>query len=420
MGGFQVCESEGAPRRIYMTRDLRPYLVKKQITISKEDIQDRSKGDILSKVIVLLQVSWFILQVLARAIQHLPITELEISTIAFATLSFVTYFCWWNKPYDIQYPIIISASRSASQNTVSISADDPSELDLEKNPLPSQNDSTATSQPISRPQSSIGARTSFDADSHPPSALHRPLLGSAEVETGQRALADFTTHTPSICPDSYQLSLPPNIPVSVAPLPPLKLGAHGLSPGFDVRIASACSKIRRRLRSGLSSIWTGLKHIPVAYVVWMEAIMIGRQPETAYYGGALLAAERLVAEILAGVLAMAFGAIHCLAWKFDFPTEAEGRLWRASSITIACLPIVVTSTAIYRIWLARRLHNVWRQRVSATTSVLVILSVASYLLARLLLLVQMFVLLRSPNPGIYTSVNWDEDEDEEANILLIT
>ncbi|KAG6913623.1 hypothetical protein DXG01_005517, partial [Tephrocybe rancida] len=88
MGGFQICESEGAPRRITRTRDLQPYLVGKQITISKEDILDRSKGDILSKAIVLLQVSWFILQVLARAIQRLPITQLEIATIAFATLNF--------------------------------------------------------------------------------------------------------------------------------------------------------------------------------------------------------------------------------------------------------------------------------------------------------------------------------------------
>ncbi|KAG6904332.1 hypothetical protein DXG01_010883 [Tephrocybe rancida] len=395
MGGFQICEFERAPQRIDETENLRPYLVEKQITISKEEIRDRSKGDILSKAIVLLQVAWFILQVLARAIQHLPITELEIATIAFAILNFVTYFCWWNKPYDIRYPIIISAS---SQNTGSISVNDASELDLENNSLPSQNDSAATSRPISRPQSSMGARNSFDTDSHPLSALHGPPLESAAPETGQRALADFTPHTPSIFPEtSHQRSLPANISASFAPLPHVKSGTHGLLRGFDIQIA--CSNVQYRLWSGLSSIWIALKHISIAYGDWTYEILTGDNPDTAYYGGEIVVSEDGAVKIVVAMLAMAFGAIHCLAWKFDFPTEAEGRLWRASSITIAFLPIVVMALGtICCIWVS------WLMEI--TTDSLVMLSAIGYLLARLLLLVQMFVLLRSPNPGIYTPVNW--------------
>ncbi|KAG6914657.1 hypothetical protein DXG01_016094 [Tephrocybe rancida] len=397
MGGFQICKSEGGPQRIYTARDLRPYLVEKQITTSEEDIEDRSKGDILSKVIVLLQVSWFILQVLACAIQHLPITQLEIATIAFATLNFMTYFCWWNKPYDIQYPIIISTSHGTGQNTGSISTVDASELDLENNPLPSQNDSTATTQPISRPQSSMGALTSFDTDSHPPSVLHHSLPGSAAPETGQCALADFTPHTPSVYPEtSHQWSLPINIPASFAPLPRAKLGAYGLLHGFDVQIA--CSTVQRRLWSGLSSIWTALKYIPVAYDDWIDALLTG-DPKSAYNGGEIELAEDAAVEMLVCVLAMAFGAIHCLAWKFDFPTKAEGWLWRASSITIAFVPIIVTFSTNLRAY-------EWRPLITATMDVLLKLSVPGYILARLFLLVQMFALLRSPNPGIYTAVDW--------------
>ncbi|KAG6915430.1 hypothetical protein DXG01_011491 [Tephrocybe rancida] len=261
MGGFQIYESEGPSRGITITRDLQPYVVEKQITISKEEIKDRSKGDILSKAIILLQISWFILQVLARAIQHLPITALEIATLAFATLNFVTYFCWWSKPYDVQFPIIIRASHSTSRNTGSISADYSSELDLENNPLPSQNDSAAPSRPISQPQSLMGARTSFDTESHPLSALPHPLLGSAEVETGQRTLADFTSHTPSIFPERHLWPLSRSTPASSASLPLAKLGARGLL--HDAQITF--SKLRRKLWSGLSSIWMALKHIFVAF-----------------------------------------------------------------------------------------------------------------------------------------------------------
>ncbi|KAG6905872.1 hypothetical protein DXG01_017179 [Tephrocybe rancida] len=400
MGGFQICESERTPRHIDDPDDLLPYLVEKQITISEEEILDRSKGDILSKIIVLLQVSWFILQVLARAIQHLPITELEISTIAFAALNFVTYFCWWNKPYDVQYPIIIRASHSTSQNTGSISAEDASELDLEDNPLHSLNDSAATSRPSPRPESS------FDTDSHPLSALHQPLLGSTALATGHRALADLTPHTPSICPDSHPWPLPPDILASFAPSPRAKSGARGLLLGFDVQIT--CSKVWRGLWSGLSSILTALGHIILTCVDWTGAVLIGGDPETAYYGGATLEAEHYVTVTLACLLAMAFGAIHCLAWEFDFPTEAEGWLWRASSITIAFVPIVITSTTQTRglEWLEWHLSIVLRQLVVTPMLVLGALSVVVYPLARLILLVEMFVPPRSPNPGIYTPVDW--------------
>ncbi|KAJ4305894.1 hypothetical protein N0V90_001427 [Kalmusia sp. IMI 367209] len=47
-------------------------------TIKDPDIDDRSKANWLTKAIVLLQISYFILQLFARAIQHLPISTLEL------------------------------------------------------------------------------------------------------------------------------------------------------------------------------------------------------------------------------------------------------------------------------------------------------------------------------------------------------
>ncbi|KAG6859225.1 hypothetical protein C0995_010563, partial [Termitomyces sp. Mi166 len=101
MGGFQVCKPDDTdnPKTLHPD-DIRPYLENYDIVISKEEIMDRSKGDILAKCLVLLQVTWFILQMLARAIQHLAISELEIVTLAFALLNLMIYFCWWNKPLD--------------------------------------------------------------------------------------------------------------------------------------------------------------------------------------------------------------------------------------------------------------------------------------------------------------------------------
>ncbi|KAJ7888368.1 hypothetical protein B0H14DRAFT_3430155 [Mycena olivaceomarginata] len=49
-------------------------------------IKDKSKGDTLSKAMALFQGLWFITQCIARATQHLPVTELEVATLAFAVV----------------------------------------------------------------------------------------------------------------------------------------------------------------------------------------------------------------------------------------------------------------------------------------------------------------------------------------------
>ncbi|KAI3600947.1 hypothetical protein WG66_014893 [Moniliophthora roreri] len=73
--------------------------------ITKAEIKDRSHADTLSKVIVIIQTGWFILQCIVRAIKGLAVTELEIVTLAFAFLNFITCSLWWYKPLGVQYPI---------------------------------------------------------------------------------------------------------------------------------------------------------------------------------------------------------------------------------------------------------------------------------------------------------------------------
>lgn len=74
---------------------------------TEEEIDDRSKGDALSKGVALLQISWFIVQLVARVWQGLVVTEIELTTAALAGLNTVMYLCWWSKPLDVQCPIII-------------------------------------------------------------------------------------------------------------------------------------------------------------------------------------------------------------------------------------------------------------------------------------------------------------------------
>ena len=68
-------------------------------------IQDRSKGDGLSKGLVIVQASWFVAQCISRWATGLAITEAELVTLALAALNGIIYFLWWHKPLDVRYAI---------------------------------------------------------------------------------------------------------------------------------------------------------------------------------------------------------------------------------------------------------------------------------------------------------------------------
>ena len=69
------------------------------------EIEDRGKSDWLAKSLVLLQTSWFVVQCIARAIEHLPVTHLEIVTVAYAVMNLVIYAFWWDKPLNVGRPV---------------------------------------------------------------------------------------------------------------------------------------------------------------------------------------------------------------------------------------------------------------------------------------------------------------------------
>jgi hypothetical protein len=70
MGGFTLHEG-GKPVQVLEAKDLEELWEAGKIkwpTITKEEIADRSKGDYLSKTIVLFQTTWFVGQCIARVV----------------------------------------------------------------------------------------------------------------------------------------------------------------------------------------------------------------------------------------------------------------------------------------------------------------------------------------------------------------
>ena len=247
--------------------------------ITEKEIRDKSKGDVLSKCLFILQTGWFIVQCIARAIEHLPVTELELGTVAFATLNFVTYVFWWSKPLNVQRPYRV----------------------LLKKPM-------------------------FDRQ-HGPREREMNIVRWAawmvEVIFGEKDEVDLTAEN----------------------------------------------------------------RVPTFYAGHLE----DRQGNLSAFGAA--------------VVAMIFGAIHCIAWSFTFPTLAERLLWRVSSIAIIGVPFYY----VVFFWLLGLVND---SNIAVPTTMAVIpytilvLALPLYVVARLVLLVQAFMTLRSLPSEAFQLVHW--------------
>ncbi|KAF8969319.1 hypothetical protein BDZ97DRAFT_236021 [Flammula alnicola] len=117
MGGFLLCKG-GKPIRSLDYEGLKKLITDEAIdipTITEIDIKDRSKGDFISKGIVVLQTTWFIIQCATRWAEKLPLTELEVVTLAFAVLNGIIYGLWWNKPQNVGVAVYVEEKKVGTE-----------------------------------------------------------------------------------------------------------------------------------------------------------------------------------------------------------------------------------------------------------------------------------------------------------------
>lgn len=80
--------------------------------ISEGSITDRSKGSSLGKAILIAQLAWFCTNCISRLAQHLPLSLLEIATVAHGLCAMITYVLWWYKPLNLTDPTPIRGQRA--------------------------------------------------------------------------------------------------------------------------------------------------------------------------------------------------------------------------------------------------------------------------------------------------------------------
>lgn len=90
-------------------------IIDKFPAITETEINDKNKGDIITKLLALVQVVWLCIQLIIRAAEGRQSSQIEITALALAVCAFVTYLLLMWQPKDIYTPTVISAQRSPTQ-----------------------------------------------------------------------------------------------------------------------------------------------------------------------------------------------------------------------------------------------------------------------------------------------------------------
>jgi hypothetical protein len=360
MGGFMLFDGDDAVRTLDPD-GLKTLSQQGEIDfprITKDEIQDKSKGDILSKTLVMIQTGWFVLQCIARGVERLPITELEIVTLAFAALNLVTYGLWWHKPLNVQcsfrVPKKIAGGGRGEGAGEQENGDEFKSFAVLDTTIEMPDSSTAPCEiPTAHGHTTWGATTTI-------CKMQRAIrvIGYEIMDVMMRA-------------------------------------AHNVRrKGWDVLVGD-----------GFLMLYSSFVHMMGVHGGEME---IGAKNVSTFYSGELEDSEEIWTILVAAATAMIFGAIHCVAWSFQFPSHTEQLLWRIASISISLFPVCLLFQLALEIWLSGLERSSWLRWVVGTVLYLVIIVGGGvlYSLSRIVLLVIAFTSVRSLPAGTYETVHW--------------
>ena len=388
--------------------------------ISKEDILDKNKSDNLSKMISIVQALWMLAQIIGRLIVDLPVTLLEVNTLAHIMCAIIIYILWWDKPKLINEPTKlrgewvppvsaymymssqISGWRKTKPGILKKDWIDPEFSILKLEPSTARTAELSILTPIQKASSSK-KRLAFVASLRSINVADVPRLqiGSDRGSLYTRPISTFTTKGEST--KSATSTLQSRLESSQE----LRSTRWSLAAeAMTLHSAIACRVIPRETKEGETQF------------NWVEPIieeLVDDSIGNWATGNLLRDISGFVMGMVVWFASMAYGGLHATAWNGHFPSDIEMWLWRASSVCIAGSGL----TWILINLLARTIKGFkayWKEVESLRahwTSLVGLGSLATlcglaYLLARIFLVVEAFISLRKLPAAAFETLQWTQ------------
>ncbi|KAF2758485.1 hypothetical protein EJ05DRAFT_510406 [Pseudovirgaria hyperparasitica] len=407
-------------------------------SIRREEIEDKSKTDGLGKFLACGQALWMTAQVIARLANNLPITLLEVTTLGHVLCALILYSFWWYKPRWIAEPtrldgdwipmicaFMCMASKLGDDLTIGESdfqerfAVDTAEISRLRYVF--QETQEEYPDQIS---TNIGDAQSYDFAPHPrPQRARTGSSGSFVTRPGTNSHSKETTSS------SIVIDITP-LPSTNPTIDPVTLTRHDLASQAITTYPAIRKLMQYPVPAHAQKHAQAIQLYPEmppkvknAIAGWQPASRTWLECQTEHLvcttasnwpsEGLLRPTGGLATGAALWFSSIAFAAIHIAAWHDAFPSVVEAWLWRASAVYLCfsgclwCLIHVLADVSAGLWWLWYDLltgggPKLLRSLLFAVCSVCGV----AYVFARLFLIVDSFVSLRSLPAAAFIVPQW--------------
>ncbi|PBK82991.1 hypothetical protein ARMGADRAFT_1067962 [Armillaria gallica] len=377
------------------------------LSVTKDELMDRSKGDALSKSISLFQTTWFVVQYFSRVTLSLPTTPLETATLAFALLNFCNYILWWHKPLDVQYPLNVSTidammglgsetrfelPEPTSRRSGVLEPENPVTSAAESKSNPSGYEYTALGKSSSSPRlpahnSTTGVLTTNHSDLRTsPSSKHQLSVdyvkNHASESVCSRECLECDISNPvamsindwrffyqdtgliidglSLCRGSDEWSVFHTSTDSIDILPTVAIVSPHAVASTGRALVTNFGKPQRRYWLGFHKyLFTLIPALCVRVWRWYHDIFskivsgkgltdITNATLPMLWAGQMTWCQNIYAACFGACFGALFGGVHCIEWTSSgfFGSFLEHLLWKISSLLVAIVPIILAFEVI--------------------------------------------------------------------------
>jgi len=426
--------------------------------ISKCEIEDRSKSDGLARFITAIQVLWFVVQCIGRAANRLAITELELTTLALASLNAYMLWLWRDKPQNIEIQVPVyylediekweaelnekeeeRARMKKEEERARMRKEEENEVEWKRDEAKGMTTTTTKSEQDVKKEEREGATAKMRI-----SKTHR-----TRPENWEKQVADWQMHKTEWKKrikgwepeqDGWLRSM-----LTVERWKSLWCGFWGQEPDYSdssqevgvghilvPALVLLCDTVLFIFESwmfiSIVPFWIIAVGISLASFLFLLSLspvlfLLFKSRRIRYLFKTYLDQRDGVPDnwdirgsaMQAAFIGIVFGGLHCIGWGFPFPTTAERWTWRVMSLMLTIIPsIPVFNTSLlymhaaFDAFLAALTCSRLETRDPFLTSHLLIATISIYAIARICILTLAFTLLRDQPSSAYIAVSWTQ------------